>query len=333
MRHELFDHECRDGQRLQAYAWLPDAGGTGPRALIQLVHGMAEHARRYQRLAHALTKAGYTVFAHDQRGHGESAASEGELGHAADRDSFNKLIDDVREIGSAARGRFAEGSDVKVFLLGHSMGSFVAQGYAARYGTSLGGLILSATDADSGPLRYAGIALARAEIALRGARHRSTVLARMSFGEFNKPFRPSRTEFDWLSRDPNEVDAYIADRRCGFPVSAGLWADLLSGLGEIARRETRERVPKDLPVLLLTGDRDPVSQFGRGPKRLASAYRRAGVRDVTVKIYPEGRHELLNDTCRDEVTRDLLRWLEARVATITPPSRIEAGAPSPARSD
>jgi alpha-beta hydrolase superfamily lysophospholipase len=189
------------------------------------------------------------------------------------------------------------------------MGSFLVQHYLADFGSPLAGAILSATTGDFGPLRPIGLGLIRAEAFIYGRRHPSAVGERLSFKSFNRAFQPARTEFDWLSRDAVEVDKYIADPLCGFRCTSGLWIDLLEAGGRLTEPARLRRVPMTLPVLMISGSEDPVSKGEQGPQDLERRYRRAGLRNVTVKIYPGARHELFNETCRDEVAAGLIQWL------------------------
>jgi alpha-beta hydrolase superfamily lysophospholipase len=162
------------------------------------------------------------------------------------------------------------------------------------------------------------LALIRAEALMYGRRHPSALGEALSFRAFNLKFRPARTPFDWLSRDAAEVDAYAADPHCGFRCSSGLWIDLLAAVEHLTQVNRLQRIPKTLPVLMIAGAEDPVSKGARGLRALRQHYVRVGLRDVTVKVYPGARHELFNDTCRDEVTADLLEWLESRLPAPAP---------------
>ncbi|MBI2383731.1 MAG: lysophospholipase [Gammaproteobacteria bacterium] len=266
---------------------------------------MAEHGARYARFAKALTGAGFAVYAQDLPGHGRTAAQE-ELGHFADRDGWAfalAAIDGVR------RHVEAQHPDRPLFLFGHSMGSFLLQHHLLERGDGVAGAILSGTHGDLGPARAAGLALMRLEAMLLGARHPSALAEALTFRSYARRFRPRRTEFDWLSRDPQEVDKYVHDPLCGFRCTAGLWADLLSATAHLTDPMRLQRLPRQLPVLMIAGSRDPVSEGERGPRVLEQAYLAAGLADVEVRIYREGRHELLNDTCREQVTAYALVWL------------------------
>jgi len=272
---------------------------------------MAEHGARYERLATALTDAGIAVYALDLPGHGRTAG-EGEHGHFADRDGWRIALEAIDAVQRELVEQMRRPNDkraVPIFILGHSMGSFLVQHYLVDHGGQLSGAILSATTGDLGLFRPIALTLMRIEALIQGRRHRSKLANALSFEQFNKKFKPTRTEFDWLSRDPAEVDKYVADPNCGFLCSCGLWIDLLSAGAKLSDAARLSRIPKQLPILLIAGSVDPVCNGAAGPKALEQAYRGAGLKDVTVSIYEGGRHELLNDTCRDEVTAEIREWL------------------------
>jgi len=302
IRHLLED----DNGALRVYHWPP---AEPTRAVVQIVHGMAEHAGRYARFAERLNAAGYAVIAHDQRGHGATGEMQGELGHFGAR-GWPALPGDVATVADIAVERYP---NVPLALLGHSMGSFVNQDVLARHGHRYVAAVLSATDMPPRPLRWFGRALAGIERRRLGAHATSELLQFFSFGAFNRPFKPARTGFDWLSSDPDAVDAYIDDPHCGFACTTEAWCELLGALGRVQRPSHYGKIPDVLPVLMVAGDRDPVARNGRGPHDLAEAYRRAGISDVSVQLYPQGRHELLNDTMAEAVTDDILAWLDKHI--------------------
>ena len=193
------------------------------------------------------------------------------------------------------------------------MGGFLGQDHLVEHGAGLAGAVLSATSANMGPLRGVGERLMRVEARLLGAEHRSALAETLSFKAFNKQFKPNRTACDWLSRDEAEVDAYVADRLCGFRCSASLWASLMHAGGQLTQTKRLKRIPKSLPVLLIAGSDDPVCDGGRGSHLLAEHYRKVGMDDVSVAVFEQARHELLNETCRDEVTQDIVNWLNERM--------------------
>lgn len=294
--------EAPDGHRIAAKFRAAD--GT-PRGLVQIAHGMAEHCARYARLADALAAAGWAVITHDHRGHGASAPSERDLGHFADEQGWRKVREDLRQVRAAGRERVPDGPLV---LLGHSMGSFIALSEQIDAKGSVDRLVLSGSNQGGGALESAGLGAAKLERLRQGKRGKSKLLAFLSFGSFNKGFE-GRTEFDWLSRDEAEVDKYVADPWCGFDCTDQLWVDLLEALIDNGRPDRMRRLPAELPVYLLCGERDPVSQGGKGVHGLEKQLRAAGLDDVTRRVYRDARHEMFNETNRDEVVEDLLEWL------------------------
>jgi alpha-beta hydrolase superfamily lysophospholipase len=279
-----------DGARVTAYRALPDGR---PRGIVQIAHGMAEHVARYRRLMDALTGAGFAVYANDHRGHGASAAVHGlgEFGPGG----FQNLVDDMAEVSRVAQ---AETPNTPLILLGHSMGSFAAQLYLLEHHVRLAGMVLSGTAAVD--------ALAEAMAAAGEA---------AGPGSMNAAFAPARTDFDWLSRDEAEVDAYVADPLCGFPLADAAMASVLQ-TAAAARHDPRlAAVRGDLPVCVISGEFDPVT----GPSQafvgaLLESYRGAGLGRVDHRVYPGGRHEMFNETSREEVTADLIAWLDGAVA-------------------
>ncbi|MFZ5724729.1 MAG: alpha/beta hydrolase [Pseudomonadota bacterium] len=296
-----------DGHRIAVRRW--DAVGT-PRAAMLVSHGMAEHGERYAPLGEYLGQRGVVVYALDHRGHGRSIARPEDTGHYADftpgHDGWARVVDDLGHVIQHVR---AAHPDVPFVLLGHSMGSFIAQATAMNQGAQLDALALSGSNYGSTTLYRVARLIARLEKFRQGARGKSALLDFLSFGAFNKPFKPARTPYDWLSRDPAEVDKYIADPLCGFRVTNQLWIDLLGGLIAISNVGNLAKIPGDLPVYILGGDRDPVGQAGKGLPKLAARLREAGLRNVTLKLYGNGRHEMFNETNRAEVFADLAAWL------------------------
>jgi len=276
-----------------------------PRAVVQILHGLAEHSARYDRFAQAATAEGIAVVAHDHRGHGPDYAPDS-LGHFADRNGWFRVIADVETVRTTIRSGYRR---LPLVLFGHSMGSYIAQCFCMRFPHPADALILSgSTWPNRSEVRVAR-AIAWLLARLRGPRSAGKLMNRLSFGKFNDRFRPNRTEFDWLSRDPKEVDAYIDDPLCGAISSNRLWVDLLGGLLEISDPKSIARIPADLPVLITGGELDPVG--GRPAlETLAAKWRDQGKKNLTLKIYDGGRHEMLNETNRDEVTADLLAWIK-----------------------
>ncbi|MBK8470355.1 MAG: alpha/beta hydrolase [Actinomycetales bacterium] len=298
-----------DGTPLHVFRWLPDAPAR-PKAVVQLAHGMAEHAARYARFAEVLTDAGYAVYADDHRGHGRTAGSLERAGYLADGNGWQIVVDDLYAVSHAIG---EEQPGLPLYFFGHSMGSMLGRSYAIRHGEELAGLVLSGTSGDPGVLGVAGRAIAAVEARVRGRKTPSPLLDKLTFGGFNKPFEPGRTKFDWLSRDPAEVDFYIEDPFCGFVCSAGFFQDLLGGVSFINADSQVAKIPRTLPILLMSGAEDPVGGQTKGVQSVAEQLRRLGVHDVAVHFYADARHEILNEINRDEVMADVVEWLDAHL--------------------
>ena len=314
MHHDAFWLPASDHCSLYVYQWLP---ATPIKAVVLLAHGMAEHAGRYQRLGEALSTAGYALLAHDQRGHGRSAEL-GTLGLFARHNGWNSVVNDLALLSQHIGQQFP---GTPVFLFGHSMGSYIAQAYLMHHGASLQGAILSGSNFQPPALYRTACLIARFEAWRQGPLGHSALIEWLSFGSFNKAFKPNRTAFDWLSRDNDEVDKYAADPLCGFRCSNRLWIDLLMGLEQISQPRNLTQIDPNLPILVMGGECDPVSA-GKRLKDLAGALRLAGNQHVQLQLYPQARHELLNETNRDEVTAAIIDWLEQALA-IGRPARSE----------
>ncbi len=245
---------------------------------------------------------------------GTAGRPRSRAGYFAERDGWQTVIDDLHAVTAHAR---QEQQGLPVFLVGHSLGSFLARGYAAQYGSELAGLVLTGTAGGAGAIGKMGVLVAATQARLRGHTHTSGLMNTLTFGQYNAAFKPTRTDFDWLSRDPDEVDKYINDPDCGFVFSAGGFTDLLRGLASVNNDRIVSRVPKELPVHLSSGDKDPVGANGKGVQQVADQLKRLGVRDVTVTMWPDARHEVLNETNRDEVEAEIVEWLDAHLEPAT----------------
>ena len=308
--------ESHDGTRLFLYRWMPES--SQPKAVLHIVHGMAEHALRYRQLAEKLTGAGIEVWAADQRGHGKTADLKinspgrgGLLGHCADS-GFDSVVKDIHALNMEIQ---KTKNEVPVFLLGHSWGSFIVQRYiedSSNEKEIIKGCILSGTKGPGDVKIKAGIPFLTMLALFCGQRKGSRIARSLADGQYIKPFKPSRTPFDWLSRDEKVVDNYTADPFCGKLCSSGFYRDLAKLLFYIHRGETMEKINRRLPVYVFSGSVDPVGDMGAGPTALVNAYREIGIEDLEFVLYPGARHEPLNETNRDEVTENLLTWINKR---------------------
>jgi alpha-beta hydrolase superfamily lysophospholipase len=278
--------------------WEPE--GT-VRGVVAVAHGAAEHGARYARFAWALNARGYAVYADDHRGHGDTAAGRPGI---AGPDGWNGIVRDVAAVVERAR---ADHPGVPLFLFGHSMGSIVAQRYLQLHGEALSGVVLSGSVYGLPGLEQI-IAIADAGAAGATAEQPSELFVQM-FAGFNAPFE-QRTGFEWLSRDATEVQKYVDDPLCGFPFSNGMLADFLHGWSDAWNSDNDANVPRALPMLIFSGELDPVGNDTRSVRALADRYRALGLADVELVFYPGARHEMLNETNRDEVERDVADWLD-----------------------
>jgi alpha-beta hydrolase superfamily lysophospholipase len=312
MKSDVFSFRAPDSIEIFTYRWLPDSQ-SDTRAVVQIVHGMAEHAARYERFAKVLVDAGYAVYANDLRGHGKTAGSADNLGYFSDDQGWKKVVDDVHALTQIIK---KENPKLPVFLFGHSMGSFVARHYAMLYGTEISGLVLSGTGGDPGLGGKIALSIGKREAKKKGKKTKSPTMDKLLFGMYNRSFRPNRTRFDWLSRDSAEVDKYVSDSFCGNIGAAGFYYDVLEGVFFVNKLENVKSIPKQLPVYFFSGTLDPVgsktpwSGKTKGMLQAYNAMLRVGVKDVTVKLYPDGRHEMLNEINRDEVFKDVISWLD-----------------------
>ncbi|MEX2476288.1 lysophospholipase [Marinobacter sp.] len=290
-----------DGHQIRVHTFEP----TEPDATLVIAHGMAEHSGRYTELARWLANRDIAVFIYDHRGHGSACHGE-DLGHYADDQGWQKVTSDLARVIQWARERYP---DTPLALLGHSMGSFIAQSYAQNHAhrqeAGIDRLILSATNRIQRAQLQASKAFIGTIAACYGKRHRSNAVAKMTFGKFNSLFRPNRTDYDWLSRDEQQVDRYATDPLCGFQCTTGLWLDFIGGMLSIDPRQWR----KDLPVRLISGDCDPVGEMGKGIRQHYKNLQQAGIADVTLSLFPGGRHEMLNETNAAEVWQTLYQSL------------------------
>ena len=288
-----------DGHKIQVYIWSVER----PKAWVHINHGMSEHALRYDDFAKQLVKAGYAVVAHNHRGHGNSETTQ--LGSFAQHQGWEKVLADINEVRTAICD-----PALPFYLFGHSMGSFIVQSYLCHYHDPIDGLILSGSNMQPVILSYIGKVIAKFEQLRLGKDKSSALLQFISFGSFNQNFKPCRTEYDWLSRDHAQVDKYIADPLCGFACSTGLWHDFLAALVQLFKKDSLVKIQANLPILILGGTKDPVGMMGKGLPKLANIYKSANQNNVSIKLYENARHEILNEINKKDVIADIIHWLK-----------------------
>ena len=292
-------------KQIFAMKWF-EKDNTKPQAIIQIAHGMAEHIERYDDFAKTLVSKGFFVYGNDHRGHGKTSGSVDNLGYFADENGWNLVVDDMHKLTTIIK---EENPNVPIFILGHSMGSFLSRAYIQLYSNDIKGVILSGTGGNPGLLGHLGIFLAKQEIRKKGKRAKSEKLDNLSFGNFNKSFAPTRTNFDWLSRDTKSVDKYIEDSLCGTIFTSGFFYDFLVGLKDLNKRNNINKISKELPIYLISGDKDPVGNNTKGVLQAYNSYKKASIKDVQYKFYKDARHEILNETNKEEVYNDIIDWI------------------------
>lgn len=302
MRTDFF-FKSGSGARLHGCRWTPD---SQVRAVLQIVHGIAEYVERYDGFANFLNRQGILVVAEDHMGHGKSISQECPQGYFAG--GWQTAVDDTYRL---TRDTMAEFRDVPFILFGHSMGSFMARTILAKYPDSgITAAVICGTGWQPAPVLAAGKAACALVCRAKGERAPSPLLQAMAFGTYNRKVEHPRTPYDWISRDNSVVNAYKADPLCGFTPTAGLMRDMMEGIAYIQREENLAKMGKAIPVLFIAGGDDPVGSYGAGVRTAAEAFRKAGMERVDVRIYPLCRHELLNEINREEIMDDVSRWID-----------------------
>ncbi len=295
--------------QIHAWCWEPDASSRiRTQGIVQLVHGMTEYIDRYDAFARYLNKRGFVVVGHDNLGHGASVTDESQWGVYEVGMGSEQLIVDVNSLRKLTQEKY--GASLPYFIFGHSMGSFIVRNYIARYGEGLAGATISGTGQMSDYVVEFGQRLAKYLAKRRGPAYKSNFINNMGVGGYNKKFEPARTAYDWLSKDEAIVDAYAADPRCTFMFSVSGYSELMGLVKGAVARESFQAAPKTLPILVIAGADDPVGDFSKAPRLVYAMYKDVGVRDATLTLYEGDRHEILNETDREQVYTDIARWIE-----------------------
>ena len=292
------------GAKLCLYAMQSDTKAKG---IVHINHGMAEHAARYARFANALTQAGYHVIAHDHRGHGQTTANDAPLGVFSSKNGLEKALQDMLHVNTTAREKY---DGLPLLLFGHSMGTILGFNYCLTYPQTISGTALWNAGFDTGLLAVIFKTLLITERFFKGSDVPSAFAQKITFEDWNKKFAPNRTDFDWLSRDKTEVDKYVSDPLCGFPVSIGLWLDVLEAVNFGADDANLPNLPENLPIHLQAGAKDPCSTYGQAVSRLAVRLQKSGQTNVDLNLLPDTRHESLNEINRDKITENFICWMD-----------------------
>lgn len=293
---------------IHAIVWKPEGD---VRALVQISHGMIEYVDRYEELAEYLTARGILVFGNDHLGHGQSVMNEAEWGFFASEDASEKVVRDLHTLSLKVRKDYM---NVPYILLGHSMGSFMARRYAMTYGAELDGAIFVGTGNQPSWLVSFGKNLVSFLSIFYGERYRSKLVEKMMFGSYNRRFAPVKTQYDWLSRNEENVEKYKNDKACTFLFTLNGYKTLFSTILFIEKKMNILKLPMKLPVLLLAGEDDPVGDYGKAVRQVYMIYKQRGIKDLSIKLYPKDRHEVLNEIDRKEVYAYLYQWIDKRIS-------------------
>ena len=293
-----------DGTEIFYRVFLPE---TQPKAILQIFHGMAELSARYTDFAEYLTGNGIAVYISDHRGHGKSIASIEDYGVWPHRDEWWRIIADLKQLKDIATNEYPQ---IPYFVMGHSMGSFLARTFITKYSTELSGVIISGTGTNPTPVLRFGKFVAGTACLFEGYRSKASLLDKLSFGGYNKGYD---APCQWLSRDESQVMKYVDNNLCGGVFSNSFYRAFFTGLIYINKHSTGELIDKNLKMLFVSGDKDPVGNYGVGVKAAAEFYRNLNMPNIQMKLYPDARHEILNEINRNEVYADLLNWIESNM--------------------
>ena len=309
IRHNSFYFLSSDGKtEIHCEEWLPEGK---PKAVLQIVHGIAEYVHRYNGFAKFLAENGIAVVGEDHLGHGKSIAEGAPRIYFAENNGWNKVVSDIHSLREICGEKF---SGIPYFLMGHSMGSFLARTYLVKYPGDVDGAVIMGTGHQGGAIISGGKIIGKILEKTSGPKKQSDLVMKLTLGRYAGKIKNARTFFDWLSVNEENVDRYIADPMCGEKITVGLFLDMLSGMDFIRKQKNVDKMDATKPVLFVAGEKDPVGDCGKGVRIAFKAFEKAGVKDLTLKFYPEVRHEILNEDCRQEVYEDILDWINLKIS-------------------
>lgn len=308
MKKEEFSFLSTSGVcNIRAVRYLPDGE---IKAILQISHGMQEFIDRYDNFASFLCDHGFLVTGNDHLGHGGSINSEDDWGFFAENDGNRALLDDLYELTKLTKKKYP---NVPYFLLGHSMGSFYARQYICEHGDELKGAIIMGTGHQPLPVVKAGMQACKLFALGKGWRYRSKAVEAMAFGSYNKKFEPAETDKEWLTKDRNIINWYINEPRCSYKFTLNGYYNMFMGISRLHDKNLLNRIPKDLPIIFVSGQDDPVGDFGKGVQAAFDSVKEAGCKNVEMKLYPNDRHEILNELDKEIVYDDLYNWLNEKI--------------------
>lgn len=308
VKKEEFTFDSRDGKtKLHAVRWVPECKVV---CILQIVHGMSEYIERYEDMAQFFAGRGILVTGDDHLGHGKSVSEDGEYGYFCEQDPATVVVRDVHRLKKMTQEDYP---GIPYVILGHSMGSFILRNYLFRYGTGIEGAVICGTGSRSNFQNLVCQAVAAVVGVALGEKHTAKIIDRLAFGSYNKRIENPKTSFDWLCTDEKVVEAYEKDELCGFIFKVNGFKTLFQLLGRLNKKENLDKMPKNLPVHFVSGDMDPVGDYGEGVRKAYEDFRRAGMERVSIKLYPGGRHEILNEKNKIQIYEELYPWIMERV--------------------
>ena len=307
MKKENIYFESRDGvSKLNAIVWSDET--KKPIGILQIIHGMAEYIDRYDDFARFMVEKGFVVVGDDHLGHGDSVGENGTFGYFCKKDPATVLVRDEHRLKKLMEAKYP---GVPYYILGHSMGSFIARNYLNRYGSGIQGMIVMGTGNQSKALLSASKVLVGLTGFFCGEKHVAKFINKLAFGTYNRAIEDAKTNVDWLTKDETIVDKYIVDERCGFTFTVNGFRGLFELIYRLQKPKNLTSIPKDIPIFFVSGEEDPVGDYGEGVIGAKNDLVRAGLENVSMKLYPGDRHEILNETDKDIVYQDIYEWLES----------------------
>ncbi len=309
VRKEEFYYESRDSiHKIRAIKWIPETEDI--LCVFQITHGMAEHIGRYDEFATYLADRGILVVANDHLGHGKSVKDNSEFGYFCEKDAATVVVRDVHRLKKIVQ---EQNPGKPYFILGHSMGSFIIRNYLCRYGKGIDGAVIMGTGMMPTAVVKSLMYLSKTIALFRGEKARSPMIDAMGFGKNNSRIKEPRTVSDWLSKDEKIVDQYIADEACGFSFTLNGYCTLAKFIDNLRKKDYLEKMPKDLPVFFVSGTEDPVGDYGEGVKAVYAQFEKLGMQNISMKLYQDDRHEILNENDRQDVFHDIYDWIMEQV--------------------
>lgn len=310
MKREEFYFDSRDGKsKIRAVRYMPDTENVS--GVLQIIHGMAEHIERYEEFARFFTDRNFVVVGEDHLGHGKSVGEGQVQGYFCSQDPATVVVRDSHRLKKMTQQLYP---GVPYYIAGHSMGSFMLRNYIVKYGTGIDGAVIMGTGMQPSAVVKTGKLVSRIIKLFGGAKRPSKFIDKVSFGKNNQKVENPKTEMDWLTRDDAVVSKYLADPDCGFVFTANGFGTLFELIDRACNTKNIDKVPKELPVFFVAGDKDPVGEYGAGVQRAYEAFKEAGVQDVEIKLYPESRHEIINDFDKETVMNDIYNWIQKQIS-------------------